>query len=417
MKLGFLWWPAGIVVAVSALACQRELVAPGECPETCPGGSPRVIDTVLSPIQDMDSTFVGYVQPGQGVALLVSEGLPVLNERAVIKFLPVSDSLLVNDTLRTFQVDSVGFRIGLSARDLAATNLNILLYRIPSDVDSTVTYADIEPFLADSTLIGNIAVDDTTFSEVFRLIVSDSATLNLLSLTPADSGVMAIAVAMSASQASGITIGSVAAGGSGPLWQTFVTVDSVADTTLQQQTITRITQFNTFVTENTVPIDFDVLTVGGAPSARSLLRFDLTPQLESRDSAQIVRATLKLIPISPILGIPNDSGTVRIRGVQSDIGAKSPLCGFNPGTLCGSWVITGFIDAPLVPGSSDTISIEVGDLVRGWQGLFGSARSLFLQLTPEAATFTRPEFGSTRTPGFTSFIELTYVLPFPFQDR
>jgi hypothetical protein len=274
-----------------------------------------------------------------------------------------------------------------------------------------------EPFIADSTLIGSIAVDDTTFSDVFRLVVSDSATLDLLSLSPADSGVMAIAVAMSASQPSGISIGSVAAGGSGPLWQSFVTLDSVVDTTLRQRTISRITQFNTFVTENTVPIDFDVLTVGGAPSARSLLRFDLTSRLASRDSSQIVRATLRLIPVVPITGIPNDSATVRVRGVQSDIGAKSPQCGFNPGALCGSWVVTAPIDALLMPGSSDTISIEVGDLVRGWQGQNGSAQALFLSVNPEASTFTRPEFGSTRTPGFTSFIELTYVLPFPFGER
>ena len=148
MNLGLIRWPVGIVVAVSVLACQKEIVAPGLCPETCPGGSPNFIDTVLTPVMDMDSTFVGYVEPGQGVTLLVSDGLPEFNTRAVVKFLPVSDSLLVNDTLRTFQVDSVGFRIGLSARDTAVTNLEILLFRIPSDVDSTVTFGDIEPFLA-----------------------------------------------------------------------------------------------------------------------------------------------------------------------------------------------------------------------------------------------------------------------------
>lgn len=407
----------GVVVAVSAVACQRELLTPGQCPESCPGGSPSVLDTVLTPIRDGDSTFAGYVQPGQGVALLVSEGLQVLNSRAVVKFLPVTDSLLVNDTMRTFRVDSVGFRIGLSARDTAVTNLEILLYRIPSDVDSTVTFTDVEPFLADSTMIGRIAVDDSTFSDVFRMIVSDSATLDLLTLTPADSGVMAIAVGMSAAQPSGISIGSVAAGGSGPLWQTFVTIDSVADTALQQQTISRIAQFNTFVTENTVPLDLDLLTVGGAPSARSLLRFDLTPQLGSRDSSQIVRATLKLVPVAPIPGIPNDPATIRVRGVQSDIGAKSPRCSFNPGNRCGSWFVTGLIDAPIVAGSSDTVAIEVGDLVRGWQGELGSARSLFLELDPEASSFTRPEFGSSRTPGFEPIIELTYVLRFPFGEQ
>ena len=416
MKLGLIRWPIGIVVAVSAVACQRELVAPGQCPETCPGGSPVIIDTVLTPIMDRDSTYLGYVQPGQGVALLVSQGLPVFNARAVVKFLPVSDSLLLNDTLRTFRVDSVGFRIGLAARDTAAISLEILLYRIPSDVDSTVTFADIEPFLADSTLIGRIAVDDTTFSDVFRLVVTDSATLDLLKPAPADSGVMAIAVAMSASQPSGISIGSIAAGGTGPLWQTFVTIDSIVDS-LSQRTISRIAQFNTFVTENTVPINSDFLTVGGAPSARSLLRFDLTSRIGSRDSAQIVRATLKLVPTASIPGIPNDLATLRVRGVQSDIGAKSPRCGFSIGSPCGTWVIRELIEVPLVVGSSDTVSIEVSDLVRGWQGERGSARSLFLDLDPEAASFTRPEFGSSRTPGFTPIIELTYVLPFPFGEQ
>lgn len=416
MKLGLIRWPIGIVVAVSAVACQRELVAPGQCPETCPGGSPVIIDTVLTPIMDRDSTYLGYVQPGQGVALLVSQGLPVFNARAVVKFLPVSDSLLLNDTLRTFRVDSVGFRIGLAARDTAAISLEILLYRIPSDVDSTVTFADIEPFLADSNLIGRIAVDDTTFSDVFRLVVTDSATLDLLKPAPADSGVMAIAVAMSASQPSGISIGSIAAGGTGPLWQTFVTIDSIVDS-LSQRTISRIAQFNTFVTENTVPIDADFLTVGGAPSARSLLRFDLTSRIGSRDSAQIVRATLKLVPTASIPGIPNDLATLRVRGVQSDIGAKSPRCGFSIGSVCGTWVIRELIEVPLVVGSSDTVSIEVSDLVRGWQGERGSARSLFLDLDPEAASFTRPEFGSSRTPGFTPIIELTYVLPFPFGEQ
>ncbi len=416
MKLGLIRWPIGIVVAVSAVACQRELVAPGQCPETCPGGSPVIIDTVLTPIMDRDSTFIGYVQPGQGVALLVSDG-QFLNSRAGVKFLPVSDSLLLNDTLRTFQVDSVGFRIGLLARDTAVTNLEILLFRIPSNVDSTVTFADIEPFLTSSSLIGSIAVDDTTLTDVFRLVVSDSATLSLFKLQPADSGVMAIAVAMSASQPSGIPIGSVAAGGSGPLWQTFVTIDSVADTTLNQRTISRIAQFNTFVTENTVPVNLDFLTVGGAPSARSLVRFDLTSRLGSRDSSQIVRATLKLVPTAPIPGIPNVPAILSVRGVQSDIGAKSPRCGFSTGSICGTWVITGLIEAPLVVGSSDTVSIEVSDLVRGWQGERGSARALFLDLDPEAASFTRPEFGSSRTPGFIPTIELTYVLPFPFGEQ
>lgn len=416
MSLAKVRWPAGILVAVSVLACQRELVAPGECPQTCPGGSPVVIDTVLVPLADMDSSFTGYVDAGAGNALLVSD-LPQFNSRAIVKFLPRGDSVLLNDTLRAYTVDSVGFRIGLRARDTTVTGLELLLYRVPSDVDSTVTFADLQPFLQDSTLITSIAVNDTTFSQTFLQVVSDSATLDLLTLTPADSSVMAIAVAMRATQQSGVSIGSISAAGAGPLWQSYVTLEGVTDTTLNEQTINRIAQFNTFVVETPIAVDSTLLTVGGAPSTRSLLRFSLPPRLASRDSSQIVRATLQLVPTAPIPGIPNDSSTLRVRGVLSDIGAKSPRCNFGVGAVCGSWFISRFIQAPLVVGSSDTVSIEVSDLVRGWQGETGSAQALFLDIDPEASTFTRPEFGSTRTPGFVPVIRVSYALPFPFDDR
>ncbi len=368
------------------------------------------------PVLNADSTFTGYVEAGEGLALLVSEGRPndVLSP---IRFLPLGDSLLLNDTLRSFSVDSMAFRVGLLARDSAVSGLEMLLYRIPSDVDSTVTYQDLVPFIDDSTLIGSIDVADSVISEVFRLVVSDSATLDLLSFVPDDSTTMAIVVAMRASQGSGIRIGSLAAGGSGPLFQSFVTLDSVADTTMNRQVISRIAQFNTFVFEAPTTVDDTLLTIGGAPSARSLLRYALPSFLQSRDSAQIIRATLELFPVGPIQGLRNDSSLVRVRGVQSDLGAKSPLCQTAVGTFCGSWFLSRAVTTGLTVGSSDTVSVEVGDLVRGWQGELGSEQALFLELLPEAASFTIPVFGSTRTPGSAPRLLITYSLPFPFEQQ
>ncbi len=418
MKGGLSRWLLGSMVAVGVIACQRELVAPGACPETCPGGSPQVIDTVIRAVPNQDSTFTGYVAAGEGVALLISEGVPNLEARAVVRFLPRGDSVLVNDTLRSFTIDSIAFRIGLLARDTTIPGLQIRLYRIPVSVaDTGVTFAEVDPLLNDSTLIGSIAVPDSVFSDPFRFIASDSATLAKLLIPPADSGVLAIAVSMTASQGTGTRIGSLAAGGLGPLFQTFVQLDGVTDTALVEQTITRIASFNTFVLENSVPLDDSVLTVGGAPSARSLVRFQLPPGLASRDSAQLVRATLQLIPVAPIPGIPGDSATLRIRGLQSDLGAKSTICGFGIGSLCGSTFITAIMEAPLLVGSTDTLRIEILDLLRGWQDDETPAEAVFLQIDPEAATFSLPQFGSTRTPGFEPLILLTYALPFPFEDK
>src|SRR2546422_3641901 len=54
----------------------------------------------------------------------------------------------------------------------------------------------------------------------------------------------------------------------------------------------------------TPPLD-STLAVGGAPSARSILRVVLPRAI--RDSSQIIRATLILVPAVPVKGAPSDS--------------------------------------------------------------------------------------------------------------
>ena len=111
--------PLVLVAAVAAVSasCQRDIVAPGQCPATCPGGQPELFDTLLVATPNRDSSFSGYVLAGEGTALLVSEGLPEFDSRAVLRFLRRGDSILVADTLRSYTIDSVGFSIGLVGRD------------------------------------------------------------------------------------------------------------------------------------------------------------------------------------------------------------------------------------------------------------------------------------------------------------
>ena len=49
----------------------------------------------------------GYVDRGQGAALLVSNGFAATEDRAVYRFAARSDSIAVRDTLRAYTVDSV----------------------------------------------------------------------------------------------------------------------------------------------------------------------------------------------------------------------------------------------------------------------------------------------------------------------
>ena len=67
----------------------------------------------------------------------------------------------MRDTLRAYTVDSVLVNVTLVARDTLVDGLKVYLYRLPSTVDSTVTFADVDSQLVEANLIDSIAVPDT----------------------------------------------------------------------------------------------------------------------------------------------------------------------------------------------------------------------------------------------------------------
>ena len=155
------------------------------------------------------------------------------------------------------------------------------------------------------------------------------------------------------------------------------------------------------------PVDTTLLTVGGEPAARTLLRFNLPARI--RDSADIVRATLELTPVVPISGLPTDPARLRARTVLSDLGAKSPLESriFAPDTL--------------QPGTSGLVEVEVVRLVQlGWiaNPLLPTAFMLSLAPELEGACFSRPVFYSTRAadPAVRPRLRISYQLAFPFEN-
>jgi hypothetical protein len=174
------------------------------------------------------------------------------------------------------------------------------------------------------------------------------------------------------------------------------------------QAVTRTPTFNSFVSETTPALDTLRLTIGGEPSSRALIRFDLPQRLE--DSATVVRATLELIPSRPILGLPTDPALLVAKAVLADLGAKSPVVSDNEPSLITADTLS--------PGTADTVRLDVTNMVRLWQSTTAERpEALFLSLLPEAATFMRAEFGSSRSPEVGGpRLRLTYMLAFPFEN-
>jgi hypothetical protein len=113
------------------------------------------------------------------------------------------------------------------------------------------------------------------------------------------------------------------------------------------------------------------------------------------------------VPSGPILGVPTDPSLLTGKAVLADLGAKSPVTD-DPNFIARDTV---------TPGTSDTVKLDVTRMVRLWQSNAGLPEAVFLSLLPEAATFMRAEFGSTRRPEIGApRLRITYQTPFPFEN-
>jgi hypothetical protein len=383
------------------VGCQERLAAPADCPNLCPGGY-QIRDTVIDALADQDSSYQGYLIAGQGTSLRVSYQFPVSEDRAVLRFVarPSLDSYPVRtDSVLPYTVDSVALALSVVYRDTTVHNLRLMLYRLPATVDSGVTFLDADTAFTPAHFIDSLMVDDTLQTVRLTSMLKDS-TLGRVDIPQADSGVLAIGVQIRADQGTGIRLGST--GTASPTFTTYVTIPS-GDTTVSGTPFNRSTDFQTFVSQSPPPFDTSVLTIGGIPSARTVIRFPWPAFL--KDSAQLVRVSLELSPTGPISGLRGDTAFIQARPLLADFGSKSPSSSdaFYAATV------------PVVLGQADTVRLEVRRAATLWQATQPTPSAFMLNLIPEASSFTTAIFGSTRTPGRAPRLRVTYALKFPFE--
>ena len=403
----------GLLAAVVLSGCQEKLTAPADCPALCPGGQPQVYDEVFTAVSGADSSYIGYVQTHQAASLLVSNGLlQGFEERALIRFLARTDSVSLRDTLRSYTIDSVALSFTVAARDTNLDGVDLLLYRMAPTFDSASSFADLVPAFVPSSLIDTLHIPDTLRAGQLVRTVFQGADLSLVQIPPSDSGTLALGVRIASPTPTGIRLGAVG-GGNGPLFTTYVTLEVPDTGTARLRTLGLSAAFNTYVSEVPQVVDSSLLAVGGAPSARALLRFSLPSRI--RDSATIVRATLELTPTVPITGLPTDPARLFANAVLSDVGAKSPVSG-----------AAGRVPQDTLEIGTSTVSLEAVRLVELWLGATTRPSALVLSLAcptndgcpPEGASFTRPVFHSTRAinPAFRPRLRVSYLLSFPFES-
>jgi len=417
MRVRRVAWLAAVLAG-----CVDRATAPGVCPTFCPSGTIDVVDTVLAASVARDSTFRGYVLPYQAVAMTASDVPGVVDSRVVFvtTALPASVALNSADTTTSPLVgtDSAKITFTVTRRDTAAHNQTLTLYRLPVTIDSNTTFGDVAGAFAGSPLrtvnldsllakpngvdvtTGDSAGIDTTSKQLKVTLKLDSLEATYV---PGDSGKLGIGVRVGADAPTSISFCTREnACGAAIAW--FMKVDSIkgADTTLVHKPYGGVSLFDTFLFDPPpAPLD-STLVVGGAPSARSILRITLPRGI--RDSSQIIRATLLLLPAVPARGAPADSFVVEAHTVAADFGAKSPL------VLDATRTDTTRIHV----GATDTLRIEVTNLMQFWVADSTRPEVLMLRSQEEAARPTEIRFYPSAATPYRPALRITYARRFPF---
>ncbi|HWC74011.1 MAG TPA: hypothetical protein VG454_08740 [Gemmatimonadales bacterium] len=428
---------AGLLLVVGPIACTEVPTAPGACPTFCPNGSIESTDTILTDVIVRDSSYRGYVQPYQAEAMTATDIPGVIDSRAFFvtnKMFRTVVSGLPGDTVqRPISIDSVRLRLTIMRRDTGATNLRLRVYSLPVTSDSNSTFQTLDPYFTSapidsfniSAILAKAPITDTvtkrmwgdsiwTDSAGHTITVADSGRILHLywrfdtlqvPLVDADSNEVGMGIRVAADSLASVSITALGSTTTDHPQLTWYYQFTVRDTASGKDSVhigaqTLAPQFNSFVFNPPLPPLDSNLVVGGVPSARSLLRVALPAYL--KDSVDIVRATLILVPVEAVRGAPADSFQIRSVGVLADVGAKSP----NTGVTTGK--VTIHMNAP------DTVRMELTDLVRNWVTDTTQTRAFMLGQVPEAASYTQMRFYSSRTPAFRPGLHITYVKRYPF---
>jgi len=109
------------------------------------------------------------------------------------------------------------------------------------------------------------------------------------------------------------------------------------------------------------------------------------------------------------VGSVADSFRVVAQRIVADLGAKSPLAGPSfPGDA-------SFFGATYVhPGASDTIRVDITDMLRRWQADTGAPTAVFLRVDPEGGVPGEIRFAPSRHSTLRPALQVAYVPLFPF---
>ncbi|MFI5229061.1 MAG: hypothetical protein ACHQWU_08330 [Gemmatimonadales bacterium] len=403
------------IAAVTLFACTEQLDAGKSCPLLCPEQAISLKDTTIDAVV-VDTTIVGLPPIGGERFLMLSSHGDTLETRTIVRFdtIPATFTKAGGDSSIT-EVDSAFIVVPRAFADSLRRPkgpITIEAYDVDTSEADTVSSVLASLFRPDRFLGSRTYAPESLHDSVSVPISTDTV------LNRVNSGArFRIGLRLVTSQGQGfdLRLGTTESGTPAELRivasldtsATAVLVAPVSNSPPQQLFLSAPLADYTIVVRGATPAPPGLIAVGGVPSRRTFLRFDLPSHIV--DSTTIVRASL-LLTQSPNRRVDaNDTVVVyplailaspRVTNIASQLQFEAA-----PGFL-------GLDSLILAPGDSGPRAFEIAGLARTWRGqpLTVSPRTLGLSSAAEGEFPAEIDFFSTSAaPSLRPRLRITYV--------
>jgi len=402
------------VVAITS-ACTEELVGGEGCPLLCPQQQQNFRDTVIEAVV-FDTTLAPFPVLGLSSGALLATRGDTLETFVVVRFdalpdffnpngLPVTEAITALDsTFLRFFVDTVGSR-ATDAFTIEAFNVDT--------TESDSTAAVVRSLFRADRKLGEVTVPAGGIRDSLRIRLSDAFLLDRISARSR----LRVGLRIASPANAQLRLGALVNGEPAPR----LTFDPSTDTTYRPLDVTPRTGFvgselddvlrlaytvYTVTARGSNAVPAGVLSVGGWPSRRAFLRFDIPSFII--DSSTVVRAEL-LLTQRPAFG-PDRADSITVQ----------PFVGVSTGVVDDPYVATslaingllaGVGPQRLVPSDSGPRAFNLVNVVRSWSVLNRDvARFIALRFEGEGSLANEVRFfDRSAPPALRPRLRITYM--------
>ncbi|MEP6765893.1 MAG: hypothetical protein ABJB66_16380 [Gemmatimonadaceae bacterium] len=410
---------ASIALAVGAAGCTEDLEGGTSCPTLCPTQSNEFRDTTIDAVV-LDTTLSGFPTLGLSRGMVIANRKDTVETVGIIRFDQLPATFSANGGSTTDDItaaDSVYLHLLIDSTGARGpTQVDLLAYDVDSVDLPNPTAAQTLALIRPDRLLGKLSLTPTGVRDSIRIPLSKTA----ISAKITNKQRLRIALTIDGLVSGQIRIVAFGGGVASPQLSFDASTDSIYSPILVAP-ITVITgaandvllasTVYTLTRKTPVEAGSQTLTVGGWPSHRSYLRFNVPSFIV--DSSTVVRADL-LLTQRPSPGVDRTDSIAVVPLISTSTTLVPDIR--RAIDLAAEGVFNGLDSLRLVPADSVARKLNVLALVRSWAILPNNIfRAIVLRSSNEGAEVAEARFYSSEGPAaFRPRLRITYL---PRVDR